>query len=143
MDGNRLGPSGRSWRSGGLRRAATFLRKIGIEVSFEREGRARTRIIRITAANAESVPELGGTQPAVPPAPSAPRPKSNPDNSFGAPDPRTIANDADGCANGKVDDVCANPLKSNGRDDADGADANRAAHSEPEKPAATSWTARL
>jgi hypothetical protein len=31
--------------SGRLRRAATFLRKIGIEVSFEREGRARTRII--------------------------------------------------------------------------------------------------
>ena len=27
-----------------LRRAATFLRKVGIEVRFEREGRARTRI---------------------------------------------------------------------------------------------------
>ena len=36
--------------SGRLRRAATFLRKIGIEVAFEREGRARTRVIRITAA---------------------------------------------------------------------------------------------
>ncbi|MFQ8432892.1 hypothetical protein [Amaricoccus sp. W119] len=129
--------------SGRLRRAATFLRKIGIEVSFEREGRARTRVIRITAASAESVPELGGAQPSVPSAPSAPRPKSNPDNSFGAPYPRTFANDADGCANGKADSVRGNPLKSNGRDDADGADANRAAHSEPEKPAATSWTARL
>ena len=49
--------------SGRLRRAATFLRKIGIEVSFEREGRARTRVIRITAAGAESVPERGGAQP--------------------------------------------------------------------------------
>ena len=29
--------------AGRLRRAATFLRKIGIEISFEREGRARTR----------------------------------------------------------------------------------------------------
>ena len=51
--------------SGRLRRAATFLRKIGIEVSFEREGRARTRVIRITAAGAESVPERGGAQPSA------------------------------------------------------------------------------
>ncbi len=34
--------------AGRLRRAATFLRKIGIEIGFDREGRARTRIIRIT-----------------------------------------------------------------------------------------------
>ena len=34
--------------AGRLRRAATFLRKIGIEIGFEREGRARTRTIRIT-----------------------------------------------------------------------------------------------
>ena len=29
--------------AGRLRRAATFLRKIGVEIGFEREGRARTR----------------------------------------------------------------------------------------------------
>src|SRR5215470_4124102 len=34
--------------AGRLRRAATFLRKIGIDIDFEREGRARTRMIRIT-----------------------------------------------------------------------------------------------
>ena len=34
--------------AGRLRRAATFLRKIGIEIGFEREGRARTRVIHIT-----------------------------------------------------------------------------------------------
>lgn len=129
--------------SGRLRRAATFLRKIGIEVSFEREGRARTRVIRITAAGAESVPERGGAQPSAPSAPSAPRPKSVPENGFVAPAARTIADDADGCAHGKVASVRGNPLKSNCRDDADGADANRAAHSEPEKTAATSWRARL
>lgn len=129
--------------SGRLRRAATFLRKIGIEVSFEREGRARTRIIRITAAGAELVPERGGAQPSASSAPSAPRPKLSPDNGFGAPDMRTIANDADGCASGKVDSGRANPLKPNGRNDADGADANRAAHSETEKTAATNWRARL
>ena len=37
--------------AGRLRRAATFLRKIGIEIGFEREGRARTRTIRITTTD--------------------------------------------------------------------------------------------
>ncbi len=129
--------------SGRLRRAATFLRKIGIEVSFEREGRARTRVIRITAAGAESVPERGGAQPSGPSAPSAPRPKSVPDNGFGAPNPRTVANDADGRVSGPVDSARANPLKLKDETVADGADANRAAHSGPDKIAGTSWRARL
>ena len=34
--------------SGRLRRAATFLRKVGIVVNFEREGREGTRVVRIT-----------------------------------------------------------------------------------------------
>ena len=34
--------------SGRLRRAATFLRKIGIDIAFTKEGRARTRTITIT-----------------------------------------------------------------------------------------------
>ena len=34
-----------------MRRAATFLRKIGIEIGFDREGRARTRTIRLTATH--------------------------------------------------------------------------------------------
>ena len=129
--------------SGRLRRAATFLRKIGIEVSFEREGRARTRIIRITAAGADPLPERGGVQPSAPSAPSAPRPKSIPDNDFAAPDPRTVANDADGRVSGPVDSARANPLKSEDETVADGADANRTAHSGPEKIAGTSWRARL
>lgn len=29
-----------------MRRAATFLRQIGLDIGFEREGRARTRVIR-------------------------------------------------------------------------------------------------
>jgi hypothetical protein len=40
--------------AGRLRRAATFLRKIGVELAFEREGRARTRMIRISVTQAES-----------------------------------------------------------------------------------------
>ncbi len=54
-----------------LRRAATFLRKIGIEIGFEREGRTWTRIIRITT-KPSSTPETGGTQPS---ASSANQPK--------------------------------------------------------------------
>src|SRR5215472_3967064 len=46
--------------------AATFLRKIGIEVTFVREGRARTRTIRLTIAE-----ESGGAQPSAPSAPPA------------------------------------------------------------------------
>ena len=34
--------------SGRLKRAATFLRQVGIDISFDREGRARTRIITIS-----------------------------------------------------------------------------------------------
>ncbi|MBX3552904.1 MAG: hypothetical protein KF697_10625 [Pseudolabrys sp.] len=39
----------------GLLLAATFLRKIGIDIGFEREGRARTRIIRITTGPSSSL----------------------------------------------------------------------------------------
>jgi len=39
-----------------LRRAATFLRKVGIEISFGREGQARTRTILITATPSHAMP---------------------------------------------------------------------------------------
>lgn len=129
--------------SGRLRRAATFLRKIGIEVSFEREGRARTRVIRITAAGSDPLPERGGVQPSAPSVPSAPRPKSIWDNDFAASAPRTVVNDADARASGRVDSARANPLKSHGRAVADDADANCAGQSKPEKTEATTWRARL
>lgn len=126
--------------AGRLRRAATFLRKIGIEIAFEREGRARTRIIRITAASSELAPEPGGVQPSAPSAPSAPGPKSDQPNGFAAPDPRTVANDVDGRPNGTVETVRANPLKSKDRTAADGADAKDRPQSAPGK---TGWSARL
>ena len=53
--------------SGRLRRAATFLRKIGIDVAFTKEGKARTRIVHITA----SAPEDAGAQASAPSVPSA------------------------------------------------------------------------
>jgi hypothetical protein len=126
--------------AGRLRRAATFLRKIDIEIGFDREGRARTRIIHITAPPNHRVPEQAGERPSTPSASAAPRPKSNPANGFAAPDRRTVANDADGSGGGRITTVRANPFKSNGPTIADGADANHSPHSAPQK---AGWTARL
>ena len=63
-------PDGPRALAGRLRRAATFLRKLGIEIGFERDGRARTAIIRITAAPT-TAPETGGARPSAPSASSA------------------------------------------------------------------------
>ncbi|WP_288048256.1 hypothetical protein [Acidiphilium sp.] len=123
--------------AGRLRRAATFLRKIGIEIGFGREGRARTRTIHISTIPGQSKPEDGGAQPS---ASSASMSKSNPAKGFTAPDLRTVANDADGTGRASVPTVRANPLKSNAGSDADGADANRPSQSGQEK---VGWRARL
>jgi hypothetical protein len=58
-----------------LRRAATFLRKIGIEIGFNREGHARTRMIRITVGFTDPAPERERAQPSAPSASSATPPK--------------------------------------------------------------------
>jgi hypothetical protein len=109
---------------GRSRRAATFLRKIGIDIGFGREGRARTRVIHITTTPSHPAPEQAGVRPSTPSASSAPMPKSNPSNGFAAPDRRTVANDADGSSGGPVPTVRVNPLQTNGRTDADDAGAN-------------------
>ena len=126
--------------AGRLRRAATFLRKIGIEIGFEREGRARTRVIRITVAANSPAPERGGAQPSAPSVSSAPRPNPSSVNGFAAADLRTVANDADGPPNGAAGTVRANPLKSMSGTAADGADAKDQPQSVPGK---TGWSARL
>ena len=123
--------------AGRLRRAATFLRKVGIEIGFDREGRARTRTIRITATQTHAGPEDAGARPSAPSASSAPMPKSSQANGFAAPDLRTVADDADGTREGPAPTVRANPLKSNAGTAADGADANRPPQSGPEKASAT------
>src|SRR5204862_8350557 len=70
--------------SGRLRRAATFLRKIGIELSFGLEGRARTRTINITVTPTDPVPENAAAEPSASSAPSAPTSKPNSANGFEA-----------------------------------------------------------
>ena len=125
--------------SGRLRRAATFLRKIGIAITFGREGRARTRTITITHSAAEKT----GARPSAPSASSASTRKASPANGFAAGPPRTVGNDADGGVQDEVRTVRANPLKTNAGNGADGADANLPPQSAPEKTSAAGWSARL
>ena len=132
--------------AGRLRRAATFLRKVGIEIGFDREGRARTRIIRIATNQNHHTPEDAGEQPSASSASSAssaPMPKTKPTNGFGAPDRRTVANGADGDGSEFFPTGRANPLKSNAGPAADGADADPRLQSGPEKTGANAWTARI
>jgi hypothetical protein len=126
--------------AGRLRRAATFLRKISIEIGFEREGRARTRVIRIAATPTPTTQDYAGARPSTSSASSAPVPKSSPANGFAVPRLRTVANNADGSGGGPIPTVRANPLKSNAGTGADGADASHPPHSALEK---AGWRAGL
>jgi hypothetical protein len=127
--------------AGRLRRAATFLRKIGIDIGFEREGRARTRTIRITTGQSFT-PEARGAEPSASSAPSADQPKASFGNGFASPGLRTVAAVADGSGGENGATVRANPLKSNGETNSDGADANSPARS-AETTGGPAWSARL
>jgi hypothetical protein len=128
--------------AGRLRRAATFLRKIGIEVAFKKEGRARARIINITVTPPSPAPENAGAQPSAPSASSATMLKSNPGNGFAAQSLRTVAHDADGSGKGNAPTVRANPLKTNAENAADGAGANLPPQSALENAGAPGWRAQ-
>jgi hypothetical protein len=135
-----------------FRRAATFLRKSGIEVSFSRAGQDRTRFIHIARTPLSTEPESRGIPSSVASASSAPKASVN------------VFNDLDGLAGGRCADATdagrtlggrwadadaagpppivrphtlANPLKNmTFTPDADAADATDAGiptHSAPEK----------
>jgi len=106
--------------AGRLRRGVTFLRKIGIEITFKKEGRARTRIIEIRASSPSVAPEKPGAPSS---ALSAPPPKSNPANGCAAQSLRTAAQAADGSGNGNVPTVLVNPFRNETGTVADGVDA--------------------
>ena len=135
---NKSWPDSARALAGRLRRAATFLRKVGIEVTFGREGRARTRTIRLTAG-----PENGGSRPstrsALPVSNIAPLPS----NGLPADAARTVASPADGCEADPLTSVRSEPLKTNGGTVADHADANRPLQSGLEKTGSNGWRARL
>jgi hypothetical protein len=129
--------------AGRMRRAAAFLRKVGIEVGFAKEGRARTRVICITAISNAPSPEYDGSRPSASSASSAPLPKPNTANGFPAHELRTVARDADAKGEGNISTVRANPLKSNGGTGADDADANFPLQSEPQTAGSNGWRARI
>jgi hypothetical protein len=129
-----------------LRRAATFLRKIGIETVFEREGRARTRTIHISTIQRHAVPESIGTRPSAPSASSAAMLIPNGSKDFLTGAIRTVG-DADGPADGSevsTDPIVrANPLESNKADGADDADAEVTGNSDHQNKHAAGWRRRL
>ena len=133
--------------SGRLRRAATFLRKIGIEIDYTKEGRARTRIIHITATDTSSVPDYSGAQPSLPSASSADLSKGNGNNAFTGSTLRTVGGAADGQADASDpvsgSTVRGNALKINDEDVADGADAKPPFQSGSEQAGQQVWRAKL
>ena len=129
--------------AGRLRRAATFLRKIGIEIGFAREGRARTRTIHITTAHALPGLEHAGAPPSEPSASSALPLNVNSANGFAGAPLRTVAKDADGSSRAVASAVRANPLKKHGETAADHADANITHRSDLGECQGAGWRGRL
>jgi hypothetical protein len=128
--------------SGKLNRAATCLRKIGIDITRERQGNERARIIRITRT--VSAQEIGRIGPSAPSASSAPLPMAIEINSFGDGGLRTVPVQADDAAGSNGATVRAKPLKTNHVTDADGADANSPPLSAPSENGRTlRWTRRV
>jgi hypothetical protein len=125
--------------SGRLRRSASFLRKIGIEIGFDHRSAdlKRSRTIRITRATNETPAENARAEPSIPSASSVQSDIVNAANGFAAPHPRT---DADDRREGAAQTVRANLLKSNAQTIADGADANHPSQSASEN---IGWRARL
>jgi hypothetical protein len=101
--------------SGRLRRAATSLRKIGTDIAFTKEGRARTRTFTITIAFSAS--EKPGEFASTLSEPSTNSGKANAGNGFSAQSARTQNRDAE--ANGQGDDPTVRaqvePSRSTGR----------------------------
>lgn len=130
--------------AGRLRRAATFLRKLGLEVTFTKKGHTRTRLIRITGASKSPPPaDCDASHSSAQSASSAAAPKLNGGNGLTVPDVWTEAGEAGDRAKAMASIAGANHLKSNGADDADGAGANRSLQSVAQEADAASWRGRL
>ena len=118
--------------SGRVTRAATFLRKIGIDITRDREGRARTRMIHIIRK-----PECAPVQPSTPSASVAPPPNLQQINGFGELDSRTVTGAADVETDRDESEIVRKKsLQNNAMDPADDTDANSQDHS-------GNWSTRL
>jgi hypothetical protein len=140
--------------SGRLRRAAPALRKVGVQVTFDREGKARDRKIEITATPASPEPEQEGKFASFASGASA----SKDFNDLGRTQRRTqtevqtdvasagdsaiVGADASGPGDAPTVRLCVrpNPLKNKAADGADDADAKIPTQSGPETPG---WKVRL
>jgi hypothetical protein len=118
--------------SGRLRRMATFLRKVGIEIAFKKVG---VRTIRICHQAAEN----GGTKPSEPSVSSASGLRPSGGNGLATHPSRTVGTNVDDRGADRASTVRANTVESNGMTAADGVDANFPRQSAQEKTAAPTW----
>jgi hypothetical protein len=107
--------------SGRLRRAASNLRRAGIEVGFVREGHERQRNIHITALPRQ--PDKEGIQPSASSSPSEDGKNRSDGKDLGADGRDDGTRTVDGGLDPTVRaTIRSNPLKTNSGDDANGAD---------------------
>jgi hypothetical protein len=130
--------------AGKLRRALTFLRKIGIEITFSREGHGRARMIQIVATNAAFGTDDEGTQSSASAASSA---SVTSDENVVIP-MRALSDAADGLADDRRPSSSwtarANALKNGSTAVPYGADANFPSSVTPSANAALlAWTKRI
>lgn len=142
-----MGTKARSWPkspnglSKQLRRLATFLRKIGIEISFDREKRAGTRTITIN--NVGSDPKMKGVESSASSASAVSDENKSSCNGLESGKLLTVDGYADGSDQHPKSSVSSNPLKNSGANGADDADADMPYPSEPKKPDTDGWSTRL
>lgn len=139
--GSSVGPiivSSKAWPdsprllSSRLRRTATFLRNIGIEIEFRKEGHARSRVIHIRNSRTFASAEWAGTVASASPAASSLVANTELLTSL-AGQPRTMGGGADGANETSELIACQKSHKDNiaaGADDADDESASAAAQEE-------------
>jgi hypothetical protein len=128
--------------SGQLRRMATFLRKTGIEIRFERKPRAaRTRIITIT--NITRASEIEGAHPSISSELSMFAEKPNLTNDIVPFNSGTVDRNADDKEQENNSTVHTNLLKNSAGNGVDDVDANLPSQSGPEKTSVPWWSIRL
>jgi hypothetical protein len=148
--GKKVGEEGiksRSWPkspnglSRKLRHLASFLRKIGIEISYTRKNHEGTRTI--TIKNFGSRPEIAPMQPSASSALPAIDENESPNKGLESSQLLTIDGYADDSGQQTKSIVSTNPLKNTEADGADDADADIPYPSTPKKPDPDGWSTRL
>ncbi|EYD75384.1 hypothetical protein Rumeso_03031 [Rubellimicrobium mesophilum DSM 19309] len=142
-------PDGPRALSGRLKRAATFLRKVGIEIDHVKgKGKSPARLIHLATQATAGLTDSGAQRPSEPSEPSAPLTKLNGINGFEALTRRTVETASDANADDRrgpmPPTVRRKLLETQAADGSDGADANIPAASEPEEEtAAGGWRMTL